>query len=83
MRWAHKTLWVDVLIYAALLVTFLLSTLVPFNSVAWDGYQLISTFTKFAAQIEWPDPSSTFDDVNSAVDFWSWWRGPFRCASIR
>ena len=81
MRWAHRSLWVDATIYFFLLVTFLMATLVPFDLIAWDGYQFISVFTKFTAQIEWPDPSNTFRDVNSAIDFWSWWRGPFRCVS--
>lgn len=80
LRWAHKALWLDFVVYSFFLVTFLLSALMPFHQIAWDGYQLISTFTKYAANMEWPDPSNTFSDIHSVVDFWSWWDGPFRCA---
>lgn len=80
IKWAHRALWIDVILYVVFLVVFLLVALGPFVRVAWDGHMMINIFTKFAAQTEWPDPSNTFDDIHSLVDFWSWWGGPFRCA---
>lgn len=81
LQWAHRALWFDVGLYVAFLTVFLLVALAPFTKVAWDGHQLINVFTRYAARLEWPDPSSTFVDAHSAADFWSWWRGPFRCAA--
>jgi hypothetical protein len=80
LSWAHKALWLDFVVYSLFLVTFLLSALMPFHQVAWDGYQLINTFTKYAAALELPDPSNSFTQIHSVVDFWSWWDGPFRYA---
>jgi hypothetical protein len=82
LRWAQAYLWLDVTIYTFFLLTFLLSALVPFHNVAWDGYQLISTFSKFAATVEWPNDQHNFVDIHSATHFWSWWQGPFRCGLL-
>lgn len=78
IKWAHRMLWVDLVLYVVFLLTFLLAALAPFVSVAWDGHMLINIFSKYANTLEWPDPSNTFQDIHSVADFWSWWRGPFR-----
>ena len=82
IKWAHRALWIDLCIYVVFLLSFLLAALVPFVSIAWDGHMFISIFTKYASQLEWPDPSNTFQDINSVADFWSWWNGPMRCAHL-
>lgn len=82
IKWAHRALWIDLCIYVVFLLSFLLAALVPFVSIAWDGHMFISIFTKYAAQLEWPDPSNTFQDIHSVADFWSWWKGPMRYAHL-
>jgi hypothetical protein len=74
-------LWVDLSIYVVFLLSFLLAALVPFVSIAWDGHMFISLFTKYANDLESPDPSNTFREIHSVADFWSWWKGPMRCAA--
>lgn len=80
IKWSHRMLWADLVLYVVFLLTYLLAALAPFVSVAWDGHMLINVFSKYANTLEWPDPSNTFKEIHSVADFWSWWRGPFRCA---
>lgn len=77
---ARHMLFVDLLLYLLYLMLFLLATLLPFSLLARDSHQLIATITSWIAPLALPDPSVPFSAVASVGDFWSFWKGPLRCA---